>query len=153
MQTGQSAGVSLVVLDQTPTPGCPGKGAFHHPPPGQQHEASFGLWQFDDLQRDVLLFGGLSRRLVGVSLIDVGQCDALLGRLLDGLGETANRGAIIDVGGRDMQGQQMAERNHSPSTVGRTFAGKVWDAQAAKLRRSFGLGQCQGNSSWRREAG
>ncbi len=43
--------------------------------------------------------------------------------------------------------------NHSPSTVGRTFAGKVWDAQAAKLRRSFGLGQCQGNSSWRREAG
>src|SRR6185503_17650380 len=46
----------------------------------------------------------------GIALIDEGDFDVRLGRGLNGLGDAADLGAVVGVGGRDMQGQPMPER-------------------------------------------
>lgn len=58
-----------------------------------------------------------------VSLIDIGQFnDAFVSGLLNGSGEASDLGAIIPVGWRDMQGQQVAQRIHSHMQLRAPFA-------------------------------
>ena len=61
-QTGEGQEVEVddgsreprVIARQTAATRHPDKGAFHHPAPGQQHDAALGLLQFDHLQPDAV---------------------------------------------------------------------------------------------------
>ncbi len=109
MQTGACGGVSFIVLDQPSTSCGPCEGAFDRPPPGQQHEARPGLGQFDDFKGDAAFLCGFGHLLAGIALVDISERDILASGLLDGLSKATDLGAVIDIGGRDMQGRQMAQ--------------------------------------------
>jgi hypothetical protein len=64
-------------------------------------------------------FDGL---LPGVALIDIGKGYSLARRLLDCFGEAADLGAVIDIGGGDMERQQMAERIDRQMQLGAALA-------------------------------
>ena len=110
MEAGESTGVSFVILDQPPAARRPGEGSFDHPAPGQKDEAAFCFGQLDDLEGNPPLPCRLSRRGASIALIDIGEGDGLAGSILNGFGKAAHFGAIIDVGGRHVQGEQMAKR-------------------------------------------
>ncbi len=67
--------------------------------------AAFGFGQLHDLQFDAVLARGCGWFLSGVALIDEGDFHAVVGGRLHGLGEMCDLGAVIGVGGRDVQGQ------------------------------------------------
>src|SRR5271165_2250760 len=77
---------------------------------GSNMKTALGLRQFDDLERNAVFSGGGRWLLPGVALIDECDLHALSGLRLNGLGDTADFGPIIRVGGRDMQSQKMAKR-------------------------------------------
>ena len=54
--------------------------------------------------------GGLGRLLAGVALIDIGEIDGVAGGGLHGLGQPPDLGAVVGVGGRDVQRQEVAQR-------------------------------------------
>jgi hypothetical protein len=108
----QCAGIAFVVLDQ-PSASCgPCEGAFYNPAPGQQHEAAFCFRQSDDLECNAVFSCGFGWLFSRISLIDVSQRDTFAGRLLDGVGKTADLGSIVGIGRRDVQGQQMSQCVH-----------------------------------------
>ena len=75
MQTCQCGREPLVVAGQAAASGHPGKGAFHHPSPGQEHEALLGLWQAIDLQLTAYPRGGDKLTVAcGWIKADVGRC-------------------------------------------------------------------------------
>jgi hypothetical protein len=53
---------------------------------------------------------GLGRLLAGVALVDVGEIDGVTGGSLHGLRPTSDLGAVVGIGGGDVQGQEMAKR-------------------------------------------
>ena len=106
----ERAGIALVVLDEASEADRPGEGALDHPGSRQQDEAALGLRQSDDLQCDAVLARSLSRPLPGVALIDIGEVDVIAGGGLDRLGELPDLGAVVGLGGRDVQRQEVAER-------------------------------------------
>jgi hypothetical protein len=53
---------------------------------------------------------GGGRSFARITLIDEGEFDAVIGRGLEGLGHPPDLGPVIGIGGRHMQGEQMAER-------------------------------------------
>jgi hypothetical protein len=110
VEASQGACISLVVFYQSAASGCPCEGSFDDPSTGQRGEASLGFREFNDLEGDALCTRGLGRLVTGIAVIDIGERDGLAGGVLDGLGQTADLGSIIDVGRRHMQGEQMAER-------------------------------------------
>ncbi len=57
VQVGKRLTQTLVIAHQTPKACRPGEGPLNHPAPGQQHEAAFGLRQFNNLQLNPLLAG------------------------------------------------------------------------------------------------
>jgi len=88
------------------------KDYFHHPAPGQQHEAALDRVEGDDFQGDAARGGGGDGPVAGVARIHIGQFDVLPGRLLDRLGQGRHLGAVLCVRGGDMQRQQVAQRVH-----------------------------------------
>jgi len=110
MKVGERGGAALVIFDQSSKPRGPSEGTLHHPSSGQENEAALGLGQFDDAEFDAVLSGGGPGGFPGIALIDEGDFDVRLGRGLNGLGDAADLGAVVGVGGRDMQGQPMPER-------------------------------------------
>ena len=58
---------------------------------------------------DALSVGGIRDLFASIALIDVGQRHVLARDVLDGFGQAANFLAVPYVGGRDVEGQQMAE--------------------------------------------
>jgi len=59
-----------------------------------------------------VLSRGFGRLLSAIALIDISERDALAGGVLDGFGKASHLGTIVDIGGGDVQGEQMAERVH-----------------------------------------
>lgn len=74
--------------------------------------AALGLGQPHDIQFDAVLACGCGWVLSGVALIDEGDIHAVVGGRLHGLGHMCDLGAVISVGGRDVHGQEIAERVH-----------------------------------------
>jgi hypothetical protein len=135
VETSQSGGVSLVVLDGTPESCGLSEGAFDRPTSGREHEAALCFGRFDDFESDTLLLGGFSGLLAGIALIDVGERNALASRLLDGLGEAADFGAVVNIARCDVQGQEMAERIGRQMQLGAALA---LGAVVARARFAFG---------------
>ncbi len=88
----------------------------------QQDKATFGFEQPDDLKGYPLGPYCPGRFLASISLIDIGQFNALVRRILNGGGTAPHLGAIIPIGWRDMQGQQVAQRIHSHMQLRAPFA-------------------------------
>ena len=107
MKIRERRGPAFIVFDKYSEAGFPCEGSFDDPTSGQQHEAVLCLGELDDLESDALHLGGLCRPVSGVALIDDGDVDAVLGGDLNDLGHTADLGAVIGIGGRDVQGEQM----------------------------------------------
>jgi hypothetical protein len=99
VEIGEGLGESFVVLDEPAEAGGPGKRAFANPALGQQHEATLDVGKLDDAQFDAMLLRGLGGFFAGVALIDEGDFDAVASFRLNGLGDAADFGAIIGVGG------------------------------------------------------
>jgi TRAP-type C4-dicarboxylate transport system permease large subunit len=95
MQSGEHVRYPLVILDQAPKTGLPGKGAFSYPASGQQHKATLGVIHFDDLQLDPVLLRSLLGCVASVALIDKDQFHLLAGRLLHRLGQLGHLGPIL----------------------------------------------------------
>ncbi len=112
VQVGKCLRWTLVIAHQTPKACCPGEGPLNHPAPGQQHEAAFGLRQFNNLQLDAMLAGRGCRFLACIVLIAIGQLDTLAGGQLHGLRQLSHLSAIIHRGGGDMGGQKVTEHVH-----------------------------------------
>jgi hypothetical protein len=94
----QGFGQSFIIASQAPKPGDPAETALHHPPPGQQHKASFGLRQLDHVQPNTLPASGLGRVVAGVALIDKGHFDLLAGNLLNRSRQFRHLGTLLLVG-------------------------------------------------------
>ena len=62
------------------------------------------------MQRDALRHRGIDGHLTGVALVDVGQLDAVAGRILNVGDEALDRRSIADIGRRNVQGEEMAQR-------------------------------------------
>ena len=110
MEVCQGLSTAFVVFDESSEAGGPGEGSFDDRSSGQQQETALGLRQFDDLEGNAAFSGSGRWFLPGIALIDESDLHVLSGLRLNGLGDTADFGAIIRVGGRDMQSQKMAKR-------------------------------------------
>jgi hypothetical protein len=73
--------------------------------PSAWAEAAFCFRQSDDLERNAVVSCGFGWLFSRISLIHVSQRDTFAGRLLDGVGKTADLGTIVGIGRRDVQGQ------------------------------------------------
>lgn len=67
---------------------------------------------FDHLQPHAVFCSSLRRVFPRISLIDVRQLDALTGNLLNCFGQFLHLRAVLFIGRRYLQGQQMAQRIH-----------------------------------------
>ena len=83
------------------------------------------------------MFGGRRRWLLSrVALIDESDLHALSGLRLNGLGDPADFGAIVRVGGRDVKGQEMTKRVDGQMQFRPLLAfGAVVGGASAALRR------------------
>ena len=109
MQADDGFGQPFVVPNESPEARLPGEGAFGDPAPGQEDEAMFGVGKLDHMQFNALGSGDFGRDIAGIALVDVDQFDVLAGRVLDGLSQRLNLGAILFVGRGDLQRQQLAQ--------------------------------------------
>ena len=109
MQRRQGRGQALVVARQAAEARGPGEAALDDPAPGQEHEAALGLGQLDHLQLDAVRGGRGRWLLAGVALVDVGQLDVLAGHRLHRCGQRRHLRALLLVGGRHQQRQQVAQ--------------------------------------------
>lgn len=110
MEVCEGLGASFVVFDEPSEAGRPGEGSLDDPSSWQQNESALGLRQLDDFEGNSVLGGRRRWLLARVSLVDEGDLDAFARLGLNGLGDPADLGAIVGVGGCDMQSQKMAER-------------------------------------------
>ena len=86
------------------------KDYFHHPPARQQHEAAFGVRQFDDLQPHAVRVGVRGRLLARAPLVYERHLDRLTGHGLHLCGQRGDLGAFLWVGRRHDHGQELAQR-------------------------------------------
>jgi hypothetical protein len=112
VQPGEGGGQSLVVSCQAAAAGHPAEGSFDHPSARQQHEAAFGFRQFDHFQLDVLLLGCFGGPITGVTLIDIRQFNRFIRDLLHVTCQFAYLIAVLLIGRRDTQREQMPQRVH-----------------------------------------
>src|SRR5262249_45564849 len=112
--------------------------ALDHPAPRQQHKAVLGRGQFDDFQSDAVGGGILGSLLTSVALVDKRDLDRLTGHLLDLFGQFGYLCALLLIGRRDQQGQQLTPDVHcdldlaaalgcgAPSAISRNRERKSW---------------------------
>ena len=94
----------------TATAPCrPRQGAFHHPAPGQKHEALLGLGPANHLEGNARLGGDRFCRRAVVSSVHVGNLSALTGGRLHVGKQLVNVGTLVLVGCRDVCGQPTPE--------------------------------------------
>lgn len=86
------------------------KDYFDHPPAWQQDEAALGFGQLHHFQGDAVISRRLRCALAGVALIDIGEIHTVAGGLLHGISQRGHGGAVISIGGCDVQRQHLAER-------------------------------------------
>ena len=132
----EGGGQAFIVAGQAAEAGHPAERPFHHPSARQAHDAALGFGQAHDLQRDAVRGGGFGRTLAGVALIDIGEVDAVAGRVLHRLGQRGDGRAVVDITGRDVQREQVAQcvdRHVELGTAGRRVP--VPGRTSAALRR------------------
>src|SRR4030095_1563202 len=95
----------LIIACQSTESRGPGKGAFHHPTPRQEHKAVPGLMMLNDFQWQSFLSGIACRLLSGVALIDKSHLHILSAHLLNRLSQSRYLRPILFVGWRYFQGQ------------------------------------------------
>ena len=105
-----------IVAGQALVARAPAQAAFDDPAAGQQHEVPLGVPEFDDLQVDAVLLGGLCGCFARVSLISIGQRNVLSGRHLHFFRQEADLRPVLFVGGRDHGRQQVAQRVNATCT-------------------------------------
>lgn len=110
MQSGQCLRQSFIVARQTSEARRPPEGALDHPPTRQQHKALLCFREFDDFQPDAVRVGCLSGSLACIALINEGHFDRFADDLLNLFSQFADLCAVLLVGGRDEQSQQVAQR-------------------------------------------
>lgn len=112
VEAGQRGRQPLVISGQPSEAGGPGKRSFPHPAAGQEHEAPFGLGQFDHFELHPEGSGGRCRVLARVALVNVSQFHRFTCDRPDGLDQFAHLDPVVPVGGRHAQGQQMPQGVH-----------------------------------------
>ena len=112
---------SFVVAGQAAEAGGPGEASLHHLSSRQQHETAFGLGMLDGFQLNTMLACRRFCRLSRVALIHIGQLDILFGDLLHLPGQFAGLCAVLLIGRRHIQGQQMIQCIHGRMNL-RSFA-------------------------------
>ncbi len=110
VQSGNGFGQALVIFGEAPKARRPGKAPFHNPASGQQHETTFSFFQFDDEQLDTTLLCLCFGAVAAVTLIDVSQRHVFSGHLLHFLVQRLDLRAVVLVGRRHGQSQQMPQR-------------------------------------------
>ena len=132
----ERGGKSFVVSGEATKTRRPSEASLYHPAAWQQDKAAFGLGMFNNFQLDAVSGSRFFRRLACVTLIHVSQFDIFLRDLLHLPGQFADLGAILLIGWRDVQSQQMAQRIHSRMYF-RSFApfGSVIACSRSRFRR------------------
>ena len=102
-------GESLIVSGQPAESRSPGEASLDHPAPGQQDETTLCLGVFDHLQLDAVPGGRALGGFSGVTLVDVAQLHLVSGDPLHLFGELFHLGAVLLVGGCDIQSKQVAQ--------------------------------------------
>ena len=100
MEGSEGLREAFVVAGEAAEAGCPGKGAFDDPAAREEDETAFGFGEFDHVEADGVGGGGARGSFASVALIHVGQLHGLSGGRLDCLGQCADLGAFLLVGGR-----------------------------------------------------
>src|SRR3984885_16203577 len=108
---------------------------LHHPAARQQDEAALGFSVLDHFELDPMLGGGGLGGFSGVSLIDISKLHLVSGYLLHLFGELLHLSAILLIGGRDVQGKQVAQGVHRGMHL-RSFAplGPIVSSPRPRLR-------------------
>src|SRR6202166_5236625 len=102
---GECLGEAFVVSGQSAESCGPSEASLDDPSARQQDEAAFGLGVLDDLQLNAVPGGCAVSGFSGVALVNVGKFHMVSGDLLHRFGELAHLGAVLLVGGGDMQGE------------------------------------------------
>src|ERR1035441_9429036 len=118
VKASQRGGQSFIVSGESAETGGPCKGTLDHPSPWQKDKSSFGFLEFDHDQADSLL-GCLFRRFfTGVTLIDKSDLDVPASNFLHVFDQIAYLRALLLVGRRDFQSQQMTQSIHCRMHLG-----------------------------------
>jgi hypothetical protein len=110
MESGQSCRQSFIIPRQAAETGHPAETSLDYPATRKQHKAPLRGRQFDHFELDAMLFGGLSGIFAGIALIDESDFDRFAGLGLNSFRQFGDLCAILFIGGRHAQGQQMSER-------------------------------------------
>lgn len=110
MHSRQGLGQPFIVTRQPTTTCHPAERAVNDPAAWQQNEPFVRLGQLDDFQLDALRCGGLGGILARIALVNERYLDRLARYALHLFGQRTDVGAFLSVGGRDVQGQQVAQR-------------------------------------------
>ena len=138
VEGGESLGEAFVVSSQASESRGPGEASLDDPSARQQDEAPFGLRVLDHLHLNAVPGGRAVRGFSGVALVDVGKFHVVSGHLLRRFGELVHLGAVLLVGGGDMQGEQVAQGVHRSVHLG-SFAplGAIVSGPRTRLRRGL----------------
>lgn len=110
MQSCQRVGKPLIVTCQTAKAGGLRNASLHDPASRQQDKSTLGLGMFDDHQLHAKVLRLTLRRFACVSLIDKGDIHRAARYFLYRLRQLGYLLAVLLVGRRHMQRQQMSQR-------------------------------------------
>lgn len=109
MKTSQGFRQTFIVPREASKAAEPTKTALDDPSAREQDETALGVRQLDDFELNAKLSRVLQGLLTGVSLVDKSNLHCLARGFLDLARELLNLLAVLFVGGRDTQSQQMAQ--------------------------------------------
>jgi hypothetical protein len=135
---GEGLREAFVVSGQAAESCGPSEASLDDPSARQQDEAAFGLRVLDDLQLNAVPGGRAVSGFSGVALVDVGKFHMVSGHLLHRFGELLHLGAVLLVGGGDMQGEQVAQGVHRSVHLGSLAPfGAIVSGPRTRLRRGL----------------
>ena len=112
VESGQRFRQTLVVSAQAPEAIKPAKAALNHPASGQQHKTLFRLWQLDHLKLDAFVARGLRWLRTRVALVSKRDSHCLSRGVLHLPRELAHLRALLFIGWRVVNREQLAQRVH-----------------------------------------
>ena len=122
MKRLNGCGQAFVVFSQAAKACDPGKGTLHHPTLRQQHKALFCFRDFNHFEPHVVVTSILFWFWATVASIHKGHLDAVSRHFLHGIAQCFNLGAVVLIGRRDTQGQQVPQRIYRRMNLGAALA-------------------------------
>jgi len=110
VQRGEGFRKSLVVSGQASKACRPSEASFDDPASWQQYEASFCFGMLDYFKLYAMLGSRYGSGCAGISLVNIRQLNVLTGDLLHGLSQHTDLRAVLFIGSRYVQRQQVSER-------------------------------------------